>query len=76
MQWVFIVVTPEGYPWVATPDQLRPMIEKAVPASATLEWLSGCKRVGGEPLETAEELDGLKAFCAARGVAFTYRAGY
>ena len=76
MQWVFIIVTPEGYPWVGTDEQLRPMIEKAVPANATLEWVSGCKRVGGEPLDTAEALDALKAFCAARNVNFVHRAGF
>jgi hypothetical protein len=72
MQWVFIIVTPEGYPWVSTDDELRSTIEKAVPAEATLEWAPGCKRVGGEPLETAKELESLKAFCTGRGVKFVH----
>src|SRR5688572_30252625 len=50
-QFVFIIVTPEGYPWVATSEKLQWMIEQAVPAKATLEWSPGCKRTGGEPLE-------------------------
>jgi hypothetical protein len=75
-QWVFIIVTPEGHPWVATDAKLQWMIEQAVPANATLEWVSGCKRIGGEPLETAEELEALKSFCAARNVKFVHRAGF
>jgi hypothetical protein len=69
-QWVFIIVTPEGHPWVATDAKLHWMIAQAVPANATLEWAPGCKRIGGEPLEKAEELDALKAFCAERKVQF------
>jgi len=74
-QWVFIIVTPERYPWVATDAKLHWMIEQAVPAGATLEWRSGCKRIGGEPLETADELAELKAFCAARSVTFVHIPG-
>jgi len=69
-KWVFIIVSPEGYPWVATDAKLRWMIENAVPANATLEWAPGCKRIGGEPLETVEELDALRAFCAERKIQF------
>jgi hypothetical protein len=75
MQWAFIIVTPEGYPWVSTEDELRSTIEKAVPTQATLEWAPGCKRVGGEPLETVEELESLKAFCTVRGVKFVHSLG-
>jgi hypothetical protein len=74
-QWVFVVVTPQGHPWVAADSKLHWMIEQAVPAGGTLEWSPGCKRIGGEPLETAEELAELKAFCAARGVRFVHIAG-
>ena len=74
-QWVFIIVTPEGYPWVATDAKLRWMIERAVPANATLEWAPGCKRIGGEPLETVEELDALKTFCSERKVKFVQHPG-
>jgi len=66
--WVFIIVTPEGYPWVATSAKLHWLIEQAVPAKATLEWAPGCKRIGGEPLDTAEEQEALKAFCLQRGI--------
>ena len=72
MQWVFIIVTPEGYPWVGTAEKLRWMIEQAVPAGATLEWNVGCKRIGGEPLDTVQELDALKAFCTERNVKFEH----
>jgi hypothetical protein len=74
-QWVFIIVTPEGYPWVGTDEKLQWMIERAVPANATLEWTPGCKRVGGEPLETVEELDALKAFCTQRKIQFVHHPG-
>ena len=54
---------------------LQWMIEQAVPVGGTLEWSTGCKRIGGEPLETAEELAELKAFCTARGVTFVHISG-
>ncbi len=75
-QWVFIIVTPEGDPWVATEAKLRRMIEQAVPANATLEWAPGSKKMGGEPLETVEELDALKAFCLERKVNFVHLPGW
>ena len=75
LQWVFIIVTPEGYPWVATDAKLEWMIEQAVPANATLEWAPGCKRIGGEPLETVEEVEALKAFCLERNVKFVQIPG-
>ena len=75
-QWVFVIVTPQGHPWVAADSKLQWMIEQAVPVSGTLEWSPGCKRIGGEPLETAEELEALKAFCTARGVTFVHIPGY
>lgn len=67
-QWIFVIVTPEGYPWIATDAKLRWMIEQAVPANATLEWAPGCKRISGQPLETVKELTALKAFCMERKV--------
>ena len=69
-RFVFVIVTPQGTPWVATAEKLHWMVEQAVPADATLEWDPGCKRIGGEQLETAEELDALKALCAERKVTF------
>jgi hypothetical protein len=74
-QWVFVIVTPQGHPWVAADSKLQWMIEQAVPAGGTLEWSPGCKRIGGEPLETAEALAELKAFCAARGVTLVHIPG-
>ena len=74
-QFVFIIVTPEDYPWVATYEKLQWMVEKAVPAGGTLDWNPGCERIGGEPLETAEEVDGLKAFCSQHGIHFVQQPG-
>lgn len=69
-KFVFVIVTPQGVPWVATAEKLHWMVGQAVPADATLEWDPGCKRIGGEPLETAEELEALGSFCAERRVKF------
>lgn len=74
-QWVFVIVTPEGYAWVATHEKLQWAIEHGVPAKATLEWSPGCLRQGGEPLETAEELDALVDFCKRRDVRFVHIPG-
>lgn len=75
LQWVFVVVTPEGYVWVSTHEKLQWSVEQAVPAKATLEWAPGCKRMGGEPLESAQELEALAAFCKKRDVNFVHIPG-
>ena len=75
IQWVFVIVTPEGYVWVATHEKLRWAIEHGVPANATLEWSPGCLREGSEPLETVEEIEALAKFCKTRDVRFVHIPG-
>jgi hypothetical protein len=71
-QWVFVVITPAGFPGVTTPEALEEYVELVVPEHATLEWSPGCCRIGGEPMGEAGELKAFADFCKRRTINFVH----
>jgi hypothetical protein len=72
LQWVFVVVTPEGAALVTAESKLQWSIEQIVPAGSTLEWAPGCLRTDGQPLGTAEAEATLKSFCLDHKIEFKH----
>ena len=60
VQWVLVIITPEGYAWVTTPEALHRSVEHRVPEGATLQWVPQDTARAGDPLRTEQELDALR----------------
>ncbi len=72
VQWVLVIMTPDGYAWVTAPGALNASIERRVPSGATLEWVPQDTIRGGEPLRSEHELDALRALCTERKIKFVH----
>jgi len=71
-QRVLVIITPEGYAWVTTPEALHGSVERRVPGGATLQWVPQDTARDGDPLRTEQQLDALRKLCAARKIKFVH----
>ncbi len=64
-EWIFVL----GGVAFRSLDALKEGVSH-FPKGSTLTWAPGCKRIGGEPLETEAELKAFAEHCAAHGIKF------
>lgn len=65
-QYVFVI----GMVAYKTLDGLKTFL-KGLPKDSTLTWAPGCCRIGGEPLNSEDEMKKFKEFCESIGIKFT-----